>query len=89
MAGLRRHDATNDRIERMNGTLRELVKVQRGWKSMKTPLAEGARIHYNFVKPHSALEGQTPAERAGVGVEGQNKWLTLLRSAVRREAGAN
>lgn len=27
---------------------------------MKTPLAEGQRIQYNFVKPHMALEGQTP-----------------------------
>ena len=59
------------------------VKVQRGWKSMKTPLAEGQRIHYNFVKPHAALEGQTPAERAGVGVEGENKWLTLIQKAMK------
>lgn len=35
---------------------------------MKTPFAEGARIHYNFVKPHEALEGQTPAEVAGMGI---------------------
>ncbi len=69
----------------MNGTLRERGKVQRGWKSMKTPLAEGQRIHYNFVKPHAALEGQTPAERAGVGVEGQNKWLVLLKNAITNE----
>ena len=48
---------------------------------MKTPLAEGQRIHYNSVKPHAALEGQTPAQRAGVGVEG-NKWLELLKKAV-------
>jgi len=49
-------------------------------------LAEGQRIHYNFVKPHQALEGQTPAERAGVGIQGENKWLNLLKNTVRREA---
>ena len=81
-ASLRKPDATNNRIERLNGTLRERVKVQRGWKSMETPLAEGARIHYNFVKPHMALEGQTPAERAGIGVEGTDKWLSLLKAAL-------
>ena len=81
-AGVGKPHATNNRIERLNGTLRERVKVQRGWKNPKTPLAEGQRIHYNFVKPHTALEGQTPAERAGVGVEGQNKWLSLLKAAV-------
>ncbi len=52
---------------------------------MKTPLAEGARIHYNFVKPHSALEGQTPAERASVRVEGQDKWFGLLKKAMERQ----
>jgi transposase-like protein len=81
-AGLRKHDATNNRIERLNGTVRERVKVQRGWKTFKTPIAEGQRIHYNFVKPHMALEGQTPAQVAGIGVEGANKWMELLKKAV-------
>jgi transposase-like protein len=83
-AGVNKRHATNNRIERLNGTLRERVKVQRGWKTMKTPLAEGQRIQYNFVKPHQALAGQTPAQTAGIGVEG-NKWLALLKSAM----GAN
>jgi transposase-like protein len=81
-AGLRKHDATNNRIERLNGTVRERVKIQRGWKSMKTPLAEGQRIQYNFVKPHMALENQTPAEVAGVGINANNKWMSLLESAI-------
>ena len=48
---------------------------------MKTPLAEGARIHYNFVKPHMALDGQTPAEAAGIRIEGKDKWLSLLKAS--------
>jgi len=84
-AGVRKTHANNNRIERLNGTLRERVKVQRGWKSMKTQIAEGARIHYNFVKPHQALEGQTPAERAGIGIEAKNKWLNLLEEALRND----
>ena len=83
-AGIRKHNATNNRMERLNGTLRERVKVQRGWKSMKTPLAEGQRIHYNFVKPHEALAGQTPAQVAGIGVEGKNKWLAMLTETIER-----
>jgi len=51
-----------------------------------TPLAEGARIHYNFVKPHAALEGQTPAQRAGVVVAARNKWLELLKKAVETQS---
>lgn len=69
--------ANNNRLE-----LRERVKVQRGWKSMKTPLAEGQMLQYNFVKPHAALQGQTPADAAGVGVEGKDKWMSLLKGAI-------
>ncbi len=58
------------------------MKVQRGWKTFKTPIAEGQRIHYNFVKPHEALEGQTPAQVAGIGVASKNKWMELLKNAI-------
>jgi hypothetical protein len=58
------------------------VKVQRGWKTVKTPLAEGQRVHYNFVKPHMALENQTPADAAGIGVEGKDKWMELLKKSL-------
>jgi transposase-like protein len=80
--GVGKPHANNNRIERLNGTLRERVKVQRGWKNPASKIAEGQRIHYNFVKPHAALEGQTPAERAGVGIEGRDKWLSLLKAAL-------
>ena len=43
---------------------------------------EGQRIRYNFVKPHMALEGQTPAQVAGVGIGAKNKWLAMLAEAV-------
>lgn len=71
---------TNNRIERMNGTLRERVKVQRGWKTKKTPLAEGNRIQYNFVKPHIALGGKTPAQVAGIDVKGWKQLLECIKS---------
>jgi hypothetical protein len=29
-----------------------------------------------------ALEGQTPAEVAGIGVSGKNRWLAMLTEAV-------
>ncbi len=49
---------------------------------METAIAEGPRIHYNFVKPHMALEGMTPAQRAGIGINEKNKLLTLLEQAI-------
>jgi len=82
--GVGKPHANNNRIERLNGTVRERVKVQRGWKTMRTPIAEGQRIHYNFVKPHMALEGQTPAQSAQVGSGQKDTWASLLRSALAR-----
>lgn len=70
----------NNRIERLNETLRERTKVTRGWKTGKTSIAEGQRIHYNFVKPHMGLEGKTPAENAGLDVKG---WKKLLETAIK------
>lgn len=37
-------------------------------------------MHYNFVKPHKALDGQTPAQRAGIPIE--NSWNELLKLAL-------
>ncbi len=55
---------------------------------MKTPLAEGKRIQYNFVRPHMALENQTPVQVAGIGVKAKNKWLAMLTEAVKEGTNA-
>ncbi len=54
----------NNVIERMHGSFREREKVMRGIKSMETPIFLGNQIYYNFIRPHEALEGRTPAEIA-------------------------
>ncbi len=72
----------NNRIERLNGTLKERTKVQRGLKTVATPIPEGQRINYNFIKPHQALQGQTPAQKAGIDIiTSRNKWMNLLELA--------
>ena len=80
--GVGKPHANNNRVERLNGTLRERVKVQRGWKNPASKIAEGQRLHYNFVKPHMALEGQTPADSAGIGINAKDKWGALLEKAL-------
>jgi putative transposase len=72
----------NNSIERMHGSIREREKVMRGIKSMDTPFFKGNQIYMNFVRPHSALDGMTPAEAAGVGVEGG--WMGLIKRSVER-----
>jgi len=49
---------------------------------MKTSLAEGQRIEYNFVKLHEVFERQTPAQVAVADIEAKDKWMELLNSAL-------
>jgi len=46
-----------------------------------TAILNGMQIYHNFVRPHEALKGKTTAEVAGIKVEGENKWLTLIQNA--------
>lgn len=43
-------------------------------------------IYHNYIRPHMGLNGMTPAEACGVKIEGDNKWMTLIQNASRREA---
>lgn len=78
--GITKPHANNNRVERLNGTLRERVKVQRGWKTDKSAITEGQRIYYNIIKPHQALDSKTPSEK--VGINGNNKWIKLLKNSI-------
>ncbi len=62
--------------------MRERMKVRRGRKRMDTAIAERQRIKYNFVKLQMALEGQTSAGNAGIGVEAKDKWMELIKRAI-------
>src|SRR6266487_16075 len=45
-------------------------------------LLDAIRIHYNFIRPHQALKGQTPAEVAGINLNlGENRVEDLMRQA--------
>lgn len=46
-------------------------------------LMNGFKHYYNFIRPHEALDGDTPALRAGIDLDlGQNKWKGLIEMAV-------
>jgi len=83
LAGLRK-ETNNNIIERLHGTIRERTKVTRGLDSEGSAqtMIDGNRIYYNFIRPHMALNGKTPAEAAGIDLQlGQNKWNTLIRQS--------
>jgi transposase-like protein len=76
------HHPNNNHVERLHGSIRQREKVMRGLKVDDTPIIEGHRLYYNFIKPHEALEGRTPSEEAGITIESKDKWLTLMHKAV-------
>ncbi len=75
----------NQMVERLNGTVRDRVKPMRGFGNVETAeiMTSAFRNYYNFIKPHNALGGLTPANMAGIGVENsKNKWEELLKRAM-------
>jgi transposase-like protein len=77
-------ESLNNVLERMHGSIREREKVMRGIKVDDTPIIPMNQIYYNFIRPHQALKGRTPAEAAGVGVSGENKWMGLLKRSIEK-----
>jgi len=71
----------NNKMERQNGEVRGREKVMRGLKNPNSPVLRGYQIFHNYMRPHEGLKGKTPAEVAGIKVEGSNKWLTLIQNA--------
>ena len=84
--GIRSHMG-NHRVERLHNTMREREKAMRHLKKANSAekILKGFRAHYNFVRPHSALNGKTPAQEAAIPIQlGTNRWLDLIRQAARR-----
>jgi hypothetical protein len=73
--------AHNNKMERMNGELRQREKVMRTLERPDTAILTGMQICHNYVRPHMALNGKTPAEAAGIEIKGRDKWLTLIQNA--------
>jgi len=74
-------DMNNNKMERLNGEIRDREKVMRGLKKTDTPVLTGYQIFHNYIREHEGLKGKTPAEACGIEIEGKNKWLTLIQNA--------
>jgi len=68
-------------MERMNGEFIDREKVVRGIKKDDSVLISGYQMYHNYLRPHMALDGQTPAEKCGIKIEGDNKWMTIIQNA--------
>ena len=75
----------NNKMERLNGEIRDREKAFRGLKKPDTPILSGMQIYHNYIRPHEALDGKTPAELAGIKIVGKDKWLTIIQNASKPE----
>jgi transposase-like protein len=68
-------------IERFHGTLKDRTKVMRGLKNIESAIefTDGWLVHYNFLRPHSALDDKTPAEEAGLKSPYKN-WADVVNA---------
>lgn len=76
-----RGEKNNNMMERLNGEFRDREKIVRGLKKDNSPLFKGYQIYHNYVRPHMSLDGQTPADKAGIIIKGDDKWRTLIENA--------
>ena len=73
----------NNVMERLNGTIRERLKVMRGLQNRESAelMTTAFGNYYNHIKIHSGL-GTTPAIKAGIkGTMEGNRWMELLKKS--------
>lgn len=61
----------------------------RGLKREDSPALKGFQIYHNYFRPHMGLGGKTPAEAAGIKIEGENPWVTAIQNAAKNRETKN
>jgi len=74
----------NNLVERLNGTIRERLKVMRSLSTIKgaEEFGDAMRVYYNYIRPHQALNGLTPSQKANIPIDlSGNRWKTMIELA--------
>jgi transposase-like protein len=75
-----RRIVNNNAIENLHTHQKEMLKVRRGVDEVQT-YADGFKVFHNFIKK-CEKDKLTPAERCGIGVNG-NRWETMLLNSLK------
>lgn len=78
----RRKEINNNAIESHHSHQKEFQKVRRGITKVQE-YQDGFKVFHNFVRKN-ARQGLTPADKVGVGVQG-NAWETLLLNSIKHQ----
>lgn len=77
-----RKEINNNAIESHHSHQKEFHKVRRGVKEVQK-YQDGFKVFHNFVRK-SARQGLTPADKVGVGING-NAWETMLLNGIKQQ----
>ena len=72
----------NNKMERQNGEWRDREKVMRSLKKEDSPVIAGLQL-FQLLQAAHGPEGKTPAEAAGIKIEGDNPWITMIQNATK------
>lgn len=70
-------------MERLSREIRDREKLMHGLKKKDIVILDSYKLFHNYIRPHMSLDGKTPSEKAGIKIEGNNKWITLIQNATR------
>ncbi|MBS3071971.1 DDE-type integrase/transposase/recombinase [Candidatus Pacearchaeota archaeon] len=82
----KRKEINNNAIESHHTHQKEFHKIRRGVKETQT-YQDGFKVFHNFVRKN-ARQGLTPADKCGIGVQG-NAWETMLLNSIKYENTRN
>ena len=79
-------DMNNNPMESFNGnTVRLREEATCCLKREDSAILTGLRLYRNHVRPHQGLPGKTtPGEAAGIRMEGDSKWKTIIQNAAKQ-----
>ena len=66
-------DKNNNKMERMDGEIRDREKITCGIKKMDSPIFKGLQIYYNYCRTRTGIDNKTPADKAGIIIGGDDK----------------
>jgi hypothetical protein len=52
-----------------------------GLKKYDSTILIGYQIFHNYFREHYGLNGKTQAEKCGIKIEGNDKWMTIILNA--------
>ena len=67
--------------ERLNGEFADRFRYSRGINKESLTFRM-IILRYRYIKPHGGIAYRTPAEAAGIDIQGTDKWLILIQNAV-------